>query len=40
MTDPGKRTATVRIEMAVDMASGEMCLRSPDILFKRLGVDP
>jgi acyl-CoA thioester hydrolase len=32
------RAATVQV--AVDARSGEMCLRSPDILFERLGVTP
>lgn len=33
-------TTAVTTQVAVDRASGEMCLRSPDILFQRLGVDP
>lgn len=27
-------------QVAVDLATQEMCLRSPDVLFERLGVEP
>lgn len=27
-------------QVAVDMKTGEMCLRSPDVMFERLGVSP
>ncbi|HZF26813.1 MAG TPA: acyl-CoA thioesterase [Steroidobacteraceae bacterium] len=31
-------TKASTVQVAVDASSGEMCLRSPDILFERLGV--
>ena len=31
-------TKASTVQVAVSAASGEMCLRSPDILFERLGV--
>lgn len=33
-------TTAMTTQVAVDIASGEMCLRSPAILFERLGVEP
>jgi acyl-CoA thioester hydrolase len=40
-TDSGKclhRASTIQV--AVDIASGEMCFASPPILFEKLGVEP
>ncbi len=40
-SETGERIARGRSDQAaVDLSSQEMCLRSPDVLFKRLGVDP
>lgn len=37
----GERTTkATTTQVAVDMKSGEMCLRSPDVIFHRLGVEP
>ncbi|MBV8042773.1 thioesterase family protein [Pluralibacter sp.] len=37
----GKRTTTgYTVQVAVDIASKEMCFVSPDILFERMGVTP
>ncbi len=37
----GKRiTRGKSIQVAVDMETGEMCYRSPDILFTKLGLEP
>jgi len=33
-------TKAVTTQVAVDMSNGEMCLRSPAILFERLGLAP
>ncbi|HEY4647144.1 MAG TPA: acyl-CoA thioesterase, partial [Steroidobacteraceae bacterium] len=33
-------TKASTVQVAVSASTGEMCLRSPDILFERLGVSP
>ena len=39
--ETGKRlTKAYTIQVAVEMASGEMLLESPDILYQKLGVSP
>lgn len=37
--DGQRLTRGYTIQVAVDMASGEMCFESPPVLFERLGVD-
>jgi acyl-CoA thioester hydrolase len=39
--DTGQRlTKAYTVQVAIDMASGEMLYASPDILFHKLGIDP
>jgi acyl-CoA thioester hydrolase len=39
--DSGKRlTRATTTQVAVELASGEMCFVSPPILFEKLGVNP
>ncbi len=33
-------TKASTVQVAVDARTGELCLRSPDILFERLGLPP
>ena len=37
----GKRlTRATSVQVAVDIASGEMCFASPPVLFEKLGIEP
>lgn len=40
VTTGARLTKASTVQVAVNASDGEMCLRSPDVLFERLGVPP